>query len=222
MVADCIHKSRVKEIGRIMLQVKESEANNENLPDAMMSLYEKLSHEEAQNKQKKLARAIVIFMELLHVLVGRNRDLLLTALENRKRRDASSTESYSERGNNPLVPPSPGQLSTTSDGRSFFPEDAYNHGRGYDDGTASMGFGGASASSGMDRTDKAMAIQRELQKAFIAMNKVLQPIIARIIHSESPRWMKTCCQDKDYTDKQELVRIFNFGIIFSVIQLTSY
>ena len=85
------------------------------------------------------------------------------------------------------MPPSPGQLSTASD----------YHGRGFDDG--SMGFGGASSSSAMDRTDKAMAIQRELQKAFIAMSKVLQPIIASTIHGESPRWMKNCCQDSYFS-----------------------
>ncbi len=170
-----------------MLKIQESETEGGDSSNVEMSCYEKLPQEEIENNQKKLARAIVIFMELLHVLVGRNRDLLLTALENRKRRDASSTE-YSELGNNPTIPPSPGQQSSAS-GKSFFPEDIY-HGR-YDDGTGSiMGFGGASASSAIDRTDKAMAIQRELQRSFIAMNKVLQPIIARIIHSESPRWMR--------------------------------
>jgi hypothetical protein len=181
-----------------MLKTMVPESNNEEMSNITMSMYERLSHEDIENNQKKLARAIVILMELLHVLVGRNRDLLLIALQNRKRRDASSTESYSDRGNNPHIPPSPGQQSSTSDGRSFFPDDTYN-GRGYDDGTSSMGFGGASSSSAMDRTDKAMAIQRELQRAFISTNKVLQPIIARTIHSESPRWMKICCQDSYFS-----------------------
>lgn len=183
-----------------MLNQIENDVNQDNSTDVSLTHYEKLSLEEIYMNQKKLSRAITIFMELLHVLVGRNRDLLLTALDDRKRRDMSSNESCSDRGNHhPMIPPSPGQVSATSDGRSFFHEDAY-HGRGYDDGNnSSIGFGGTSASSTIDRTDKAMAIQRELQRAFIAMCKVLQPMISRTIHNECPRWMKMSCQDNYFS-----------------------
>ncbi len=164
-----------------MLKVRK--VNEDDSPEATRTFYEQLSNEEIDINQKKLARAIIMYMELLHVLVGRNRDLLLTALEQRKRRDVSSAESFSDR-----VPPSPGQFSANSD----------YHGRAFDDGADSMAFGGASSSSGMDRTDKAMAIQRELQKAFISLNKILQPIIEGVIRSETPRWMKFCCQGDSY------------------------
>ena len=177
----------MKEIGRTMLKRKETNDKEEDASHVARSSYHKLSLGEIGNNQKKLARAIIMFMELLHVLVGRNRDLLLTALELRKRSGTSSAGSFSERGSNQMVPPSPGQLSATSN----------HHDRIFDDG--SMGFGGASASSTMDRTDKAMAIQRELQKAFIAMNKILQPIILSTVHSECPRWMKMCCQDSYFS-----------------------
>ena len=183
-----------------MLNSKGNDADQDDSSDESITMYyEKLTPEEIEIHQKKLARAITIFMELLHVLVGRNRDLLLTALDYRKRRDLSSNESCSDRGNHPVVPPSPGQTSTTSDGRLYFHEDTY-HGRGYDDGnSSSLGYGGTSASSTVDRTDKAMAIQRELQRAFISMCKVLQPIISRTIHNECPRWMKMSCQDNYFS-----------------------
>lgn len=182
VIGACIHKSRVKELGRNMLKGNDNSSSKDDVLHSARSQDERLSAEEIETNQKKLARAIVMLMELLHVLVSRNRDLLLTALDIRKRRDMSVAESFSERGNM-TIPPSPGSSDL--------------HGRGFDDG--SMGFGGASASSMLDRTDKAMAIQRELQKAFIAMIKVLQPILVSTIHSECPRWMRLCCHDSYFS-----------------------
>ncbi len=153
-----------------------------------MGSYERLSEEETELHRVKLSRAIIIFLELLHVLIGRNRDLLLEANESRKRRDASSTGSYSARGGIQCgIPPSPGNF----DGGTFFTD------RTYDDGVSTM-YGGGSTSSTTDRTDKAMAIQRELQISFIAMTKALQQIIRDVIHSETPRWMRMCAQDSHY------------------------
>lgn len=137
-----------------------------------MALYEKLSTEEVKLHEVKLARAAVIFMELLHVLLGRNRDILRTVSETRKRRDASSTESYSARGGLQYgIPPSPGQ------NLSFF-NDGYH--QAYDDVNRTFHGGGSIGStmgSTMDRMDKAMAIQRELQLSFISMTKALHPVI---------------------------------------------
>jgi len=180
VISECIHRSRVKEIGLAMLALKTPE-------NAAMSLYEKLSEDEATLNRVKLAKAIVIFMELLHVLIGRNRDILLGVNESRKRRDASSTGSISGRGGVHFgIPPSPGL--------SFFNE-GYN--RTFDDyGTLD---GGASRTSTMDRTDKAMAIQRELQLSFIKITKALHPVILSAIRSKTPKWMRLCCQDNYFS-----------------------
>lgn len=195
VIDECIHRSKVKELGIVMLKQIDIDDSQK------IGTYERLSKEESKLHQMKLTRAIVIFMELLHVLIGRNRDLLLAANESRKRRDASSTGSYSVRGGGFGIPPSPGQF----DGGTFFSD------RTYDDGTSTM-FGGSTAST-MNRTDKAMAIQRELQIAFIAMTRALHLIIRDVIHSETPRWMRMCSQDSRYFSsgayRQTRIRKFN-------------
>ena len=155
-----------------------------------LSLYEKLSAEEVTLNQMKLARAIIIFMELLHVLIGRNRDILLNINESRKRRDASSVGSNSARGGLQYgIPPSPGHLS-------FF-DDGFN--RTFDDIGSTVDGGSTSRTSVMDRTDKAMAIQRELQLSFVKITKALHPAILSAIRDETPKWMRLCCQDNYFS-----------------------
>ena len=44
------------------------------------SSYESLSEEEIERVQAKLARMIVTFLDLLHLLIARNRDILLTVV----------------------------------------------------------------------------------------------------------------------------------------------
>jgi hypothetical protein len=183
VISECIHRSRVKEIGLSMLVIKTPENGSQ-----LLSLYEKLTEKEVTLNRVKLARAIVIFMELLHVLIGRNRDILLNVNESRKRHDASSTGSIPGRGGLQFgVPPSPGL--------SFFNEGYSRH---FDDVNSTMD-GSASRTSTMDRTDKAMAIQRELQLSFIKITKALRPVILSAIRSKTPKWMKLCCQDNYFS-----------------------
>ena len=182
IISECIHRSRVKEIGLAMLILKEAQEAR------VLSLYEKLSTEEVSLNQTKLARAIVIFMELLHVLIGRNRDLLLNVNETRKRRDASSTGSTSARGGLQYgIPPSPGHLSFFNDNRTF------------DDIGSTVDGGSISRTSTMDRTNKAMAIQRELQLSFVKITRALHPVILSTIRRETPKWMRLCCQDNYFS-----------------------
>ena len=185
VISECIHRSRVKEIGLAMLVLKTSAPENASQP---LSLYETLPEKEVTLNRVKLARAIVIFMELLHVLIGRNRDILLNVNESRKKHDASSTGSTPGRGGHQFgVPPSPGL--------SFFNE---GYSRNFDDAGSTID-GGASRTSTMDRTDKAMAIQRELQLSFIKITKSLHPAIVSAIRSKTPKWMKLCCQDNYFS-----------------------
>ncbi len=184
VISECIHRSRVKEIGITMLVRKESDSRK------TFSLYERLSTEEVSLNLMKLARAIIIFMELLHVLIGRNRDILLSINESRKRRETSSLGSNSVRGGIQYgMPPSPGHSS-------FF-DDGFN--RTYDDTGSTLGGGSVSRNSVMDRTDKAMAIQRELQLSFVKITKALHPVILETIRDETPKWMRLCCQDNYFS-----------------------
>lgn len=53
--------------------------------DDILQSYDRLSEEEVQKFQLKLARSLVVFMELLHLLIARNRDLLLDVVQKRKK-----------------------------------------------------------------------------------------------------------------------------------------
>ena len=217
VVADCIHRSRVRDIGMLMLKANALEGGTFR----QTSYKERLSPDEVKFYQIKLARSIVIFMEILHVIVGRNRDLLLSTIEFRKRRDASSTGSGHFFGG---LPPSPGQASSSNqyDGSTLFHDGASS--MKADDATHSTILGaGASISSIMDRTDKCMAIQRELQLSFIAMNRALQPLILCTIHGETPQWMRLCCQDNYFSSGMyRMTKIGKFRKRSSIRRCSNY
>ena len=188
VVASCIYHSRVKDIGQMMLRKKIDEENSATTDKGFH--LERLSDDEMSQESVKLARAIVIFMELVHVLIGRNRDLLLSFVESRKKREGSSISGAANHF-----------LSTSSPGRTFGSMSMYDtysyvssDGKGFDDGVVSIANGLGSVGPG-ERVDKTMAIQRELQIAFVAMTKTLYPLLRNIIESETPRWMKFCSQE---------------------------
>jgi len=96
VVSESIHCSRVKEIGLEFLSNKElrNEETNESA-----SVYDSLSAAEVSKNEIRLARSIVALMELLHLLICRNRDLLLSVLKARKNaKDGSSVCSISLNG----------------------------------------------------------------------------------------------------------------------------
>ncbi|ACI65622.1 predicted protein [Phaeodactylum tricornutum CCAP 1055/1] len=94
IVADCIHSSHVKEIGLALLKrnsdFPEHDPNSDFLTDN-----DRLSDEEIKKLQVKLARLIVVFVELLHLLIARNRDILLGVIKDRKKSDNSMAETGS-------------------------------------------------------------------------------------------------------------------------------
>ena len=53
--------------------------------------------------------------------------------------------------------------------------------------------------SDRQRTDNAIAIQSELQRAFIGLSKDLHPMILGIMRSETPSWLKKCCQENYFS-----------------------
>jgi hypothetical protein len=85
VVADCIHSSRVKDMGVTFLKNQRSVAEETFGEYASIGFdNSRMSDEEIRRLQVKLARGIVNFIELLHLLISRNRDLLLAVVEARK------------------------------------------------------------------------------------------------------------------------------------------
>ena len=245
VVADCIHSSRVKEMGQSLLQ---KNTNVSEVDDDVLHSYDRLSEEDVKKLQLKLARSLVVFMELLHLLIARNRDLLLDVIQERKKSEPGSgggayhtynrsltREFVSAPPNEPPQRPFARKHSIASydsvssqDGRS-------RGGRGGDESVRSQsqhqqsqhlrsGSGasggdeygnGSTSSSGHNekvRTDSAIAVQSELQRAFISLAKALHPMILGIMGtSETPRWLKLCCQENyfsAYTYRQAKIRKF--------------
>jgi len=90
VVADCIHSSRVKEMGITLLKKNGYVAEESDHYGTMMLDYSKLSEDEVNRLQIKLARGIIVFIEILHLLIARNRNLLLTVVEARKQGENTS------------------------------------------------------------------------------------------------------------------------------------
>jgi len=202
-----------------------------------------------QKFQLKLARALIVFMELLHLLIAKNRDLLLELIKEGMRtrdkrpegpndyastgppsthpipsanlgRDISvgshqSMNRISTKGDVSLPgtrTPSRDRLrngnihhrrlsapveaaSSSTDGKSR--EDSSvkttSTNEEYDPGTNMSG------SNIKDRRDSAIGIQRELQTAFISIAKDIWPMVHGIMESDTPRWLKQCCQENYFS-----------------------
>jgi hypothetical protein len=203
LVADCIHLSGVKQIGLTFLSLDLSESKNDQ--HDMYSSYQTLDEEEVELYQTKLARMIVTFFELLHLLIARNRDVLLTIVQVRKRRargDSSVASTTGSLHGGYASTPAKGGFTQTSRRRQ-------RPGSGNGSGTTQYynnAGGGAAAhnqniTSGgsSDRTDSAIGVQSELQRGFTNLLKALYPKLLDTIHSEIPRWMRHCCQDNYFS-----------------------
>lgn len=121
VVSDSIHTSRVKEMGLYLLN-KNGKVDEEDNADVLQT-YDRLGEDEVDRLQLKLARSLVVFMELIHLLVARNRNLLLSIIHDRKSRGEGST-SHSQHSRDSRHLPS--RQTSTSESTS-------NDGRGRDD-----------------------------------------------------------------------------------------
>lgn len=254
VVADCLH-SQVRDIGLSLLKqhsdLMEADSSAELAND-------RLGEDEVKKLQLKLSRLIVVFIELLHLLIARNRDILLDVIQERKKSEQQASGNSSSRGYNrapSLGPTTPSvghnsvpetfsrdgrakrplsfELSTTlsnqevggtsrslRDSRGNRPpstEISIRHHRTLTDGSR----GGASvdernarihnrtysedqshqsnlSATGV-RTDSAIAVQSELQRAFISLTKMLYPRIHGVMLGETPRWLKQCTQDNYFS-----------------------
>lgn len=218
VLADCIHSSGVKQIGKSFLTVNTQPDDSNN--DAGMMMYESsktvLSEEEIEKVQIKLARIIVIFLEMLHLLIARNRDVLLGVVQARKRKggDTSSMASGSV----------PATSRTGSNMKSHIgrqSNDSYYYDRSSGDimgksivAENQVSYGHHSNNS--DRTDAAIGVQSELQRGFIGLVKALSPSILDTINNEAPRWLRQCHQENYFSSglyRQAVIRKFVFELL---------
>mmetsp|Transcript_4431 Transcript_4431/g.6642 ORF Transcript_4431/g.6642 Transcript_4431/m.6642 type:complete len:291 (+) Transcript_4431:503-1375(+) len=187
---ECIHSSGVKRIGITFLTVN-AQMEESNMEAGMYSPYEALDVEEIEMVQIKLARMIVTFVELLHLLIGRNRDVLLAVVHSRKRGggDNASVASGSIHGGYVATPRTP--MKRQSATREV---NGSTHGYIYDRSNNEI-----HASNNSDRTDSAIGVQSELQRGFTSLVKALSPILLdKLMNNEVPRWIREVCQDTTY------------------------
>ena len=228
VVSECIHSSRVKEMGTVLLRKNTGVRQDD---DDVLHIYDRLCEEEVQKFQLKLARSLIVFMELLHLLIARNRDLLLDVVQKRKKFGASkqprdiphsSMHKVSSRGDLSLsmsIPlsrtPSRGASRRGSEKprRLSFPIDSTSSREDssvktksssdeHDPNTAASSRESTHDRSRTDpalRTDSAIGIQRELQLAYINIAKDLWPMIHGVMENDTPRWLKECCQDSYFS-----------------------
>lgn len=199
-----MYSGKVKEMGLVLLQ-KDAYVSEQNSGGYGMMVFDRLTEAEMTKLQLKLARAIVVFMEILHLLVARNRDLLLAAMEERKRGEAMSTASG---GYHNSRAPSVGR--TTPDmSRQRGHHRGLSNASGYSGGYMSAGEtegsrrDDASTSNlsvfAKDKTDKNIAVQSEIQRTFIGMAKALYNPLTAILGDETPRWLKEICKDNYFS-----------------------
>lgn len=237
VVADCIHSSRVKEMGLILLKKNN---NVEEEDDDVLQSYDRLGEEEIKKFQLKLARTIIVFIELLHVLIARNRDLLLSVIQERKRGDQGQANNASHHSRIQSFGRSDFSIGAGSEGGSIARSFLSRHHRptnsavysstSSNDGRFSLSGNDASVRthnrsqslSAEDssikltstntekiKTDSAIAVQSELQRAFISLTKALHPLFIGLIGTDTPSWLKLCCQESyfsSYTYRQTKIR----------------
>lgn len=199
--------------------------------------YDRLAEDEVKKLQLRLSRALVVFMELLHLMIARNRDLLLDVIQERKRGESTSRHGHSSsfsksdfsfsdmraRGSVHVRQNSTNANDSLSDGRNRDDTSARSNRRreSFSQNHISSQADDYSISSGLAsekaRTDSAIGIQSELQRAFISLAKELHPMIQGIMNSDTPRWLKLCTQENyfsSYTYRQAKIR--KFLLLFSI------
>ena len=226
------------------------------MADFSLESYDRLSDGEIDKLQLKLARLIVVFFELLHLLITRNRQMLLDVMQERKKAEPSMPTAISMKNQTrtrssgasavadlayarPKQSRAPGPRSTgsndmsaahsvqphhgqgghhsrksTADARSTISlprpsiaddvrsEDGHRRGgfiRHTSDDQQSINSYSTSNPSSEKRTGSAIAVQGELQRAFISMAKALYPKVHGIMQSDTPRWFKQCAQDSYFS-----------------------
>ena len=79
----------------VVLQKLSDDVDKDNMSDFSLESYDRLSDGEIAKLQLKLARLIVVFFELLHLLITRNRQILLDVMQERKKTDPAMPSAIS-------------------------------------------------------------------------------------------------------------------------------
>jgi hypothetical protein len=205
VLIDSMLSSRVKEMGLVLLTKDAYIAEQTDGGYGMMADYDRLSDDEVIKLQLKLARVILIFMEILHLLISRNRDLLLDVMEARKRGEQLSTISGFHQRHHSTGPLTSDNMSRQRHARrpsngsgvtGHMSETDFSNRRA-DDGSA--GASHYSSAYANEQTDKAITVQSELQRSFINMARGLSPALTKVLEDETPRWLKEVCRDNYFT-----------------------
>lgn len=242
-MSDSIHSSRVKEIGLYLLK-KNTNVEKEEEGDVLQA-FERLGEDEVNRLQLKLARSLVVFLELVHLLVARNRNLLLTVIHERKNKgesgahpahtkslskselpiaEARATPNFPRQSSLPM-----NQDNGSSDGRSRDDATARSHKQAHSMGSMSMGLvdwdlSNQQPEADRARTDKAIGIQSELQRAFIGLTKELYPMIGGIMGGGTPTWLKSACQESYFSSSTyrntKIRKLFLFYIVIASKSVT--
>jgi hypothetical protein len=208
-----MYSGKVKEMGLVLLQKDAYVPEQNDGGFGMLASYDRLTETEVANLQLKLARAIVVFMEILHLLIARNRDLLLEVMEARKRGEVISTTAsvgYQNRGavsvarSRSATPESTSRQRGHSRGLSnvsgistgYVSNGETEASRRHADDASASNFSSLMAN---DKTDKNIAVQSELQRTFIGMAKALYNPLTVILGDDTPRWLKEICKDNYFS-----------------------
>jgi hypothetical protein len=209
VVAESMYSGKVKEMGLVLLQKDAYIPEQNDGGFGMLASYDRLTEAEVIKLQLKLARAIVVFMEILHLLIARNRDLLLEVMEARKRGEVISTAAsvgYQNRGAASVARSRSGTPESTSRQRGH--SRGLSNASGISTGFVSIGETEASRDASAsnfsslmanDKTDKNIAVQSELQRTFIGMAKTLYNPLTAILGEDTPRWLKEICKDNYFS-----------------------
>lgn len=203
VVAESLHKSRIKEIGLTML-AEYTPCPGEDGTDC-------LHRSKVHGLQLKLARLILTFVELLHLLISRNRDQLLTIMKERQKTETSGSaqggssvgragysrahslsarDSSTSRRN--IHVPTPSEPSSTRHQRR------QSEGVRSEDTRSNHSHQSVMTQSGV-KTESAIAVQSELQRAFINLSRSLYKGIKNTMGDATPNWFKQCGQDTYYS-----------------------
>ncbi len=219
LVMECIHSSGVKQIGTSFLAVDLSSeeagisAEEPSIGAGMFSQYESLDEVEVERVQTKLARMIITFLELLHLLIARNRDVLLTVVQARKRRGGETPsvascfdhDGYTSRQRTNSQSFSPvreqGELGTIDNDQGYLHERHSSEivGRSIITEHTESHTNHCQSSNFSDRTDSAIGVQSELQRGLISLVKALSSHLLDTLNNEVPRWMLRCCQENYFS-----------------------
>lgn len=208
-----MYSGKVKEMGLVLLQKDAYVSEQNDGGFGMLASYDRLTEAEVIKLQLKLARAIVVFMEILHLLIARNRDLLLEVMEARKRGEVISTTAsvgYQNRGAASVARSRSGTpesmsrqrghsrgLSNTSGiSTGYISNGETEASRRHTDDASASNFSSLMAN---DKTDKNIAVQSELQRTFIGMAKTLYNPLTAILGDDTPRWLKEICKDNYFS-----------------------